>query len=103
MMLRENRLQDCGLGPEGLHAIRGALQVNTMLTALDLSGNKFDDQSKASLCKLQWSTQIMHVNAHCMHIIHVPSNGGATAVMHVSRRTFVLCSWMEYSRSLYVS
>ena len=79
MVLRENRvltslgLQDCGLGPEGLLAICSALQVNTTLTSLDLSGNKFDDQSKASLCKLQWSTQIMHVHAHCMHII--PVNG----------------------------
>ena len=54
-MLRENkiltslRLAGCGLGPEGLCKVCTAVGMNATLTSLDLSRNKFDDQSIASL------------------------------------------------------
>ena len=57
-MLRGNKvltslkLQDCGIGPEGLSELCSALEVNTTLTKLDLSANRFDGHSLASLCKL---------------------------------------------------
>ena len=57
-MLRGNKvltslqLQGCGIEPEGLSELCSALEVNTTLTELDLSENKFDDHSLASLCKL---------------------------------------------------
>ena len=56
-MLRGNKvltslhLEQCGKGPEGLSELCSALEVNTTLTELDLSRNKCDDQSLASLGK----------------------------------------------------
>ena len=56
-MLRENKvltsleLFNCGLGPEGLCAVLRAVGMNTTLTSLNLSCNKFDDQSIACLGK----------------------------------------------------
>ena len=56
-MLKENkvltslRLDSCGLGPGGLCVVLSAVGMNTTLTSLDLSENKFDDQSIASLGK----------------------------------------------------
>ena len=56
-MLRENkvltslRLVSCRLGPEGVSEVCNAVGMNTTLTSLDLSENKFDDQSIASLGK----------------------------------------------------
>ena len=57
-MLRENKvltslqLWNCGIGPEGLSELCSALEVNTTLTKLDLTHNRFDDHSLASLGKL---------------------------------------------------
>ena len=57
-MLKENkvltslRLLKCGLGPGDLCVVLSAVGMNTTLTSLDLSWNKFDDQSIASLGKL---------------------------------------------------
>ena len=57
-MLRENKvltslaLGCCGLGPKGLCEVCSALGVNTTLTSLELSWNKFGDISTASLGKL---------------------------------------------------
>ena len=57
-MLRGNKvltslhLRDCGIGPEGLSELCSALEMNTTLTELDLSANRFDDHSLASLGKL---------------------------------------------------
>ena len=56
-MLKENKvltslgLYDCELGPGDLCVVLSAVGMNTTLTSLDLSGNKFDDQSIASLGK----------------------------------------------------
>ena len=56
-MLRENKvltslgLRDCGLGLHGVSEVCNAVGMNTTLTSLDLSDNKFDDQSIASLGK----------------------------------------------------
>ena len=56
-MLRKNKvltsleLKGCGLGPVGLRVVLSAIGMNTTLTSLDLSGNKFDNQSIASLGK----------------------------------------------------
>ena len=56
-MLRANkvltslRLRDCGLSPGDLCVVLSAVGMNTTLTSLDLSYNKFDDQSIASLGK----------------------------------------------------
>ena len=52
-------LHDCGLGPVGLHEVCNALEVNTTLTSLDLSDSTFDDQSIASLGKLQWNMWVL--------------------------------------------
>ena len=55
MMLRENKvltsleLRDLGLGPHGVSEVCNAVGMSTTLTSLDLSENKFDDQSIASL------------------------------------------------------
>ena len=57
-MLKENkvltslRLWGCGLGPHGVSEVLSAVGMNTTLTSLDLSENKFNDQSIASLGKL---------------------------------------------------
>ena len=59
-MLRGNKvltslqLEKCGIGPEGLSELCSALEVNTTLTELVLSGNTFDGHSlaKTSLGKL---------------------------------------------------
>ena len=57
-MLRGNKvltsleLRSCGIGLEGLSELYSALEVNTTLTELDLSWNRFDDHSLASLGKL---------------------------------------------------
>ena len=57
-MLRGNKvltllkLRNCDIGPERLSELCRALEVNTTLTKLDLSRNKFDDHSLASLGKL---------------------------------------------------
>ena len=57
-MLRGNKvltslqLGRCGIGPEGLSELCSALEVNTTLTELGLSENRFDDHSVASLGKL---------------------------------------------------
>ena len=54
-MLTENkvlsslRLGDCGLGPESLIEVCDLIRMNTTLTSLDLSGNRFDEQSIPSL------------------------------------------------------
>ena len=56
-MLKANKvltsleLRDCGLGPVGLCVVLSAVGMNSTLTSLDLSRNKFDDQSIASLGK----------------------------------------------------
>ena len=56
-MLRENKvltslgLRDCGLDPHGVSEVCNAVGMNTTLTSLDLSENKFDDQSIACLGK----------------------------------------------------
>ena len=66
-MLRENKvltslvLSGCELGQEGLHEVCDAVRMNTVLTTLDLSVNKFDAQSLATLGKL-FITWIGHVN-----------------------------------------
>eukprot|EP00731_Ephydatia_muelleri_P034629 Em0069g4a len=50
-MLRENKmlttlgLRRCGLGPEGLCEVCNAVRMNTTLTYIDLSENRFDDQN----------------------------------------------------------
>ena len=50
-ILRENKVLTslgfafCGLGKEGICNVCRAVGMNTALTSLDLSGNKFDDQS----------------------------------------------------------
>ena len=46
------KLWECSIGPEGLSELCSALEVNTALTKLDLSENRFDDNSIASLGKL---------------------------------------------------
>ena len=57
-MLRGNKvltslqLRSCVIGPEGLSELRSGLEVNTTLTKLDLSENRFDDNSLASFGKL---------------------------------------------------
>ena len=57
-MLRRNKVltsldvQFCGFGPKVICAVCRALEVNTTLTSLDLSGSQFDDISIASLGKL---------------------------------------------------
>ena len=57
-MLRGNKvltslqLRKCGIGPEGLSELCSALEMNTTLTELDLSGSTFDDHSLAILGKL---------------------------------------------------
>lgn len=57
-MLRKNKvltslgLYNCGISPKGLNEVCNALGENTTLTSLDLSWNKFDDQSITSLGKL---------------------------------------------------
>ena len=54
-MLTENkvltklRLENCGLGPEGLFDVCDVIRMNTTLTSLDLSRNTFDEQSIPSL------------------------------------------------------
>ena len=56
-MLRKNkvlttlRLWYCGLSPQGVSEVCNAVGMSTTLTSLDLSLNKFDDQSIASLGK----------------------------------------------------
>ena len=56
-MLRKNKvltslgLKDCGLGPHGVSEVCNAVGMNTTLTTLDLTRNKFDDLSIASLGK----------------------------------------------------
>ena len=56
-MLRENkvltslRLVSCELAPHGVSEVCNAVGMNTTLTSLDLSENKFDDQSIANLGK----------------------------------------------------
>ena len=44
-------LDDCGLCSKGICEVCNAVGMNTTLTSLDLSWNKFDDQSIASLGK----------------------------------------------------
>ena len=57
-MFRENnvltslQLLACGIGPKGVSELCSALEVNTTLTELNLSGNRFDGHSIASLGKL---------------------------------------------------
>ena len=57
-MLRGNKvltslhLGGCGIEPEGLSELCSALEVNTTLTELVVSGNTFDDHSLAILGKL---------------------------------------------------
>ena len=57
-MLRKNQvlktlaLMDCGIGPDGLCKVCSAVGMNSTLTSLDLSFNKFDMQSITSLGKL---------------------------------------------------
>ena len=52
-MLRGNKvLTSLQIGPEGLSELCSALEVNTTLTELNLSGNIFDGHSLASLGKL---------------------------------------------------
>lgn len=56
-MLKENKalssliLENCGLGPKNICELCSAIEANTTLTSLDLSGNRFDDQSINSLGK----------------------------------------------------
>lgn len=79
-MLRENEilkslvLQKCRISPEGLCEVCSPLRVNTTLTSLDTSGNKFDDHSIASLsyvsslnCGIVISSAFMvsKYTAHC--------------------------------------
>ena len=57
-MLRGNKvltslnLGNCDIGPEGLSELCSALEVNTTLTELNLTCNKFDDHRLASLGRL---------------------------------------------------
>ena len=51
-VLTSLQLQYCGIRPEGLSELCSALEVNTTLTELHLSHNRFDDHSLASLGKL---------------------------------------------------
>ena len=66
-MLSENkvlmslRLVNSGLSPNGLGKVCRTTQVNTMLASLDLSENKFDDQSTTSLGKLLTSSKIYFI------------------------------------------
>ena len=68
-MLRGNKvltslqLQRCDIGPVGLSELCSALEVNTKLTELDLSWNKFDNHSLDCLGKLLIITvAVMTVN-----------------------------------------
>ena len=64
-MLKENkvltllRLDSCELGSKDLCEVCEAVAVNTKLTSLDLSKNKFDDESVAHLGK--------YVTNYCTH------------------------------------
>ena len=57
-MLQENKaitdlkLSNCGLGQEGLFEVCDVIRMNTVLTSLNLSTNKFNGQSLVSLGKL---------------------------------------------------
>ena len=57
-MLRGNKvltslqLESCGIRPKSLSKLCSALEVNITLTELDLSANRFDGRSLASLGKL---------------------------------------------------
>ena len=54
-MLTENKvltslvLEGCGLGPEVLIEVCDVIRMNTTLTSLNLSENRFDEQSIPSL------------------------------------------------------
>ena len=54
-MLTENEvltsleLDNCGLGPDGIIEVCDVIRMNTTLTSLDLSRNRFDEQSIPSL------------------------------------------------------
>lgn len=77
-MLKKNKvltslkILDCNLSPESLCDVCRAIQDNTTMTALDLSGNNFYDQSVSSLGKLskRFTCNNMykyqfHFHAHC--------------------------------------
>ena len=51
-VLTSLQLESCGIGPKGLSKLCSALEVNTTLTELDLSANRFDGHLLASLGKL---------------------------------------------------
>ena len=51
-VLTSLKVANCTLGPKGLCEVCRAIAMNTTLTLLDLSMNKFDEQSVASLGKL---------------------------------------------------
>ena len=51
-VLTSLQLRSCVIGPEGLSGLCSGLKENTTLTKLDLSENRFDDDSIASLGKL---------------------------------------------------
>ena len=42
----------CGLGPEGINEVCDAIRMNTVLTSIDLSYNKFKGHSIATLGKM---------------------------------------------------
>ena len=50
-VLKSLELLNCELGREGLSKLCRAIRGNTALTSLNLSQNKFDDQSTTSLGK----------------------------------------------------
>ena len=51
-VLTKLKLKSCGLGPEGICEVCDAIRMNTMLTSIDLSENKFEGQSIISLGKM---------------------------------------------------
>ena len=51
-VLKSIKLWRCKIGPEGLSELCNALEVNTTLTELNLSENRFADHSVASLGKV---------------------------------------------------
>ena len=68
-------LQNCGIGPEGLSELCSALKVNTTLTEINLSDNRFDAHHIASLGKLLiLIVAVMSVRKRFLKLIMVTEN-----------------------------
>ena len=71
-MLTSFGLRECGLGLEGLSEVCSSAEIGmSSLTSLDLSKNKFDKQSIASLGELLVIMIYSRVNQLCNRTIHV--------------------------------